>query len=97
MLTKLMGNQAEQVERVRVVWVASEDGLIDASSLLEPAGLMVLDGELQGVLHSGIGSPRCPLVSLRFSVGRRRAILRRNPTPGCWDSTWLCTRVALNV
>src|SRR5271166_5082859 len=54
MLAKLMGNQSQQVQRLRVVWIAGEDGLIDASSLLQAAGLMVLDGELHGLLHSGV-------------------------------------------
>jgi hypothetical protein len=81
MLTELIGNQPEQVERVRVVWVASEDGLVDACSVPEPAGLMVLDGELHGVLHSCISSPRRPVVSVRFSMGRLRAIL---PTKKPW-------------
>jgi hypothetical protein len=54
MSAKLLGNQSEQVQRVRIVWIASEDGLIEASSLVQAAGLMVLDGDLHGVLHSGV-------------------------------------------
>src|SRR5579884_631078 len=54
MLAKLIGNQSEQVQRVRIVWIAREDGLIDASSLVQAAGLMVLDSDLHGVLHSGV-------------------------------------------
>jgi len=64
MLAKLIGNQSEQVQRVRIVWIAREDGLIDASSLVQAAGLMVLDGDLHGVLHSGVLShfPWCAFV-----------------------------------
>ncbi|SRR5579875_2670930 len=72
MLTKLMDNQSQQVQRVGVVWIASEDGLVDASSLLQAAGLMVSDGDLHGVLHSGA---LCPQVShstlVRLSAPKR--------------------------
>jgi hypothetical protein len=74
-LAKLMGNQSQQVQRVGVVWIASEDGLIDASSLLQPAGLMVLDGDLHGVLHSGVLSPQIShLTSVRLSAPDRPAV-----------------------
>ena len=69
MLAQLMGNHAEQMQRLRVVWIAREDRLIDACSFLQAAGLMVLDGDLQGVLHSGVLSPQVShSISVRLSA-----------------------------
>jgi hypothetical protein len=54
----LMGDDSEEVERFDVVWLDRQDLAVERFSFSEAAGLMVLDGQCEGLRDSHCGGGR---------------------------------------
>jgi hypothetical protein len=61
MLTGLMGNDTEEMQRIEMLWPNREDLLIKRLGFRQPPGMVVLEGQFESLLNRcrwGGGHPK---------------------------------------